>query len=442
MKRWVLCWGILLFFSISLFAENYTISDLFKYHEENSLALKIYQLRVKQAKSRINRDWSSILPKIDLALERTHNDLKGTRQLTSTIPLSESDTSDLTLKPINAHRARATLTQTLYDQNIPPKIRLSELDYQDNLINLEKTKNAERLQIVEAVYEILKMKEMVVVNEKQVEGLNRYLTEVQNKHVLKMKTKEDVLQVKVDLAKNRQTLIENKQSLKKLETDLKLLIGLPTHKALDIQLDRYFQVTYLDMSDPLGDIEEALRNRAEIKQLKIEKKINETKIELLRNRLMPTIHFSSSYGFTKENRFTKHESHRDWSWSVVGNVKFFNGFSSIHEEEELKAKNEELTLLLQLHQQQIESELTGFLFKLQLIQEQHKTSDTEIDFAKEHLASVKAKVGEGQATDMDVFVAEKDFLLAKINEIQTRASFKIAKATYYHGIGKDLSTFK
>jgi outer membrane protein TolC len=432
-------YGLLIILTVSypLSAAPITLKKAVETLEKDSFTLKISKRRSDQAKVRIRKAWSAVFPKVDLDVEQVHNDLKGTRRLSTSVDLGAQTTDSLNLAPIDAKRVRLSLTQVLFDKKIPTQLKLGAVDYEIADYEYQHVKQEQLLALVQAYYAIANILKLKLLADHDVAVLEKNLVEIKNKNVLNLHTKEDVLKVEVDLSKSKQNLLEQQQQLRLAKYTLNHILGRDSREAIDIQEDALNPVFHLDISDSLGALETAWEKRPDFLKLLKEKERIELQIQLQKDTLWPIVSANSNYGYTNKNRFSLSEKNRDWSWTVGGSMRLFNGFDTLATMDEYELKLDEIRLQIELKKQDIKSEINEALYAMQLAQQRQRDAVINTQLADERVSVTKGKYEEKQATQLDIVLMENQYHEAKTQEAMARYELAGAVAQFKYAIGRN-----
>ncbi|NQY75122.1 MAG: TolC family protein [Candidatus Margulisbacteria bacterium] len=437
MRLSVLCILFACIMQHPVYSERLSLKEAVEEFKSNGIALKIYHLKLSQEKAKIRQVWSHLLPKIDVAAEQIHNDLRGTRQITSVTALDNQETNLQNLDPINALRLRVSLVQPIYDKNIPLKLKVSFLEYEAQAYAYKRTEQEQVLELAQLYYETAHTQQLILLAKKDVIILEKQLEEIKSKKMLKLNTRENVLQAEIALANSQQKRMEHRQNYTLFITKLKHKLGRNRKDSLNIEEKSLTPEFKFDIIETLGTLESALEQRSDLLQLLKEQESLKARIKTEKNRKWPVITFNTTYGFTNKEKFSVSSRDRDFSWGVEGSVRLFNGFETLSKIKEYTLLLEESKLIIELKKQEIHLEINDALYAMELSQKKQKDASIHRELAEGMVSKEIRKFELGNATKLDVLIAKKELYDAIAQESIRRYEFAGAISEYRYAMGNN-----
>jgi outer membrane protein len=207
---------------------------------------------------------------------------------------------------------------TLYNGNkINNTIKQSDIAYQAGQFDTETKKESISLSILTAYIQVLYDEEQIKNSQQQIESLNQQLSLAEERMKLGAISKSDYLQVKSELASEKQTLAENEGQLSTDRVTLMQLMELPVNENFEIIHPNFATNINENRSVNAKDIyDTALGIKPQIKSAELNQKAAEIGVDLAKASQYPTLSLSGSlssgyynsialsYGTQVSNRIT------------------------------------------------------------------------------------------------------------------------------------------
>jgi len=391
-------------------AETFTLQQALSLIKQNGVQSKVHALRIKAAEAQIKKDWSILLPNLELIAERVHNDLRGTRAINTGPPLNGED--PLNLAPVDARRARLYFSQTVFDMKIPTQIGLSNIRLGAAHLDSKRSSQEEQLKVVESFYAVAEQQYLKDLAKKKVDLFKNHLIEVENKFARKLQTKNDVLKIKVELLKGEEELVESRQNLALEKLRLNHLLNRPSEATINVT-DNIELALPKDMPDSEDLLSESLKNRPDMLRREKERQYITGLRDIEFRRWWPTFAFTGSFGYTKKGDFDFNGNNRDWTWALVGTVKILDRLQGFWEGEILKAQEKEVIIIQKALKKEVKTEIEENLFIVNLNQKRYQNYQAKIESASENLRVTEGKFRHKKATRVDVLYARTERIKAQ-----------------------------
>lgn len=395
---------------------------------EHDKAIKIAEKQFKQAKARERQQWSQIFPKLTLAVERVHNDLKGTRRLSTTIPLSD-DTSSLDLEPIDAYKLKASLSQTFYDQKVPFQLGIAKFNKLAAKHHLADTTLKQILTVSQTYWDTVLYTHHGIIFKKAIDISEQLIEESRAKQKVGIYTQADVLSTHHDLMTLKRdyatTKLKHVQSL----TRLKYLIGVAHTQPITLNIVLPSpNLTIPDMSIDLKTSPRYQKAYSLYKAADTEQKLS---------KASPLVFSGTTqYGTANEAKVSTDDKDKDFSWVLNVSYPLFNGFNTLAIKQETKAKKEQKELELQLESQALQLEISNYIYSIKEYQAHLTEADTHQQLRQEELNITQAKFKNNQAPYSAVLIAKKQFNDAKMAWVNAVIGHEKAWASYRYATGQ------
>ncbi|MGC6366895.1 MAG: TolC family protein [Candidatus Marinamargulisbacteria bacterium] len=426
-----------LFFSVCCQAETISLDMANDRMVNKNHSIKLANLKRKQSEVMLKQAWGSVFPNIDLVFDHIHNELIGTRRLSSATALTNAEQDNLNLAPINANRIKLSVNQVLYDSKIPDQIDLATRQYEMAELEYDQTIQDFRLELATLYYEIGRLEKNHKLALLEVETLTENLEEIKNKRALNLHTKQDVLDVQMQLAESKQNELNQRQSLRLNRHRFNHMIGQDIRDEFTIDIGVLNPVYYLDISDSLGALETAWENRKDYLLLLNQKNQRLIEKKMLDENIIPVVSFQSTVGTTHSSEFSFYREDKDISWTIAATVPIFTGFKQTNKIEEINIMIDIIETEIALKKEAIRIEINDAIYEMNLAKQRSKDQDIAIELAKERLDIISAKYAEKSATQIDLMKAKNNLTKAKLNQVTAQYELAIAAAKFKHSIGRN-----
>ncbi len=429
--------GIYFFLPLLLTAEPLSLAEALAVCKSQNPRLLIARQQVIQARAAAKKEWGDLMPQIDFSAEKIYNDLKGTRQLTSSVPLTGTSNA-LTLAPINANRTQIRLRQLLFDFKLPDRIRLGQLQLAVQEQKYAELEAEQLFQTIQIYYAIAKTEQVIQALDHHIGVLRHHLAESSEKLALQRTTKETLLELRKALNDKQFEWLQKQQELVNLRYKFGLVLG--GQSAIDVHPDPPVSAT-----DPMPAVEafaieeEVYVNRPEIQILEAELAIADIQLDMVRKRILPTFSGETTYGYANSGGFTLSDDDRDFMWTLSGSIPLFDGLKSSHDLEAFAAKKLEMSEQLRFKKLEVQTEIVMALNEWDYAKQKVRTAAIDTEFAAEHLAGEEAKAALKRATGSAVWDAKQRLIDAQTNAALQQWDLMIAKAKFFRAMGYDMT---
>lgn len=187
---------------------------------------------------------------------------------------------------------------TLYNGNkINNTIKQSDLTFQAGEYDTQTQKEGISLNILSAYLQVLYDEEQVKNSQQQIESLSQQLTLAEARMKLGAISKSDYLQVKSELASEKQTLAENEGQLSTDKVSLMQLMEFPVSDVFEIaHPDFTANIIQKRLVDAKSMYDSALVIKPQIKSAELNQKVAEIGVDIAKANQYPILSLSGSIG--------------------------------------------------------------------------------------------------------------------------------------------------
>jgi outer membrane protein TolC/DNA-binding MarR family transcriptional regulator len=283
-------------------------------------------------------------------------------------------------------------------------------------------------------YTILLVKEMLNVLQKTKMSLESHIKVIEERYNAGLASKFEVLRTKVQLTNLEPQITKANNQLEMSIISFNTNLGSETN-------DKFIPVGKLEYQkedfELQKSIEDAIKNRNEIKQMDLRKKIAEESITLAVSGYRPSVLLTANYQANRGQQLPPNDTiwQSGWDIGVVLNIPIFDGFNASGRYQEAESNLNQVILskkqLLDLISLEVKSSYLTLISAEKTILAQSEN----INVAKESLNMVKKRYEEGLATNLEVLDTEVSVLQAELNYLQALYDYNISKERLKKAIG-------
>ncbi|MPM58050.1 hypothetical protein SDC9_104879 [bioreactor metagenome] len=276
-----------------------------------------------------------------------------------------------------------------------------------------------------------------------VQLLRKMNEDVTDFHTEGLATKADELSARVKLneAEMLQTKTDNGLELSKmllceicgLDIDSDIILADAQVEELSISIDSVGKVN-------LEFINNVFANRSEIRSLELANKIFDTKIDIARSGLMPTVALTANYMLSNPSMFSgvKKEFAGMFSVGVLVNVPIFHFGSTYNDIAISKIESHSKHLELEEAQEKIKLQVHQSVFRIAEANKQLIASQRNKENASENLRYAQIGFAEGVVPIINLMEAQTAWFKAHSQFIDSQIDVQLSKAYLNKAIGKKL----
>lgn len=341
------------------------------------------------------------------------------------------------------------------------QLKKADLNFQDMLLRVEKTRNDLELNITAAYLEILFSEEEVAIAQKRTETL-----ELQVEHVEKLveagrKTIGDLLQLQSDLADAKYQSIEAGNKLSLAYFNLCQLLEIRDFRTFRIYIPESLPVSAEGLTDTPDSILEMAQEMPQIKSAALSLDMADRDIRIAQSYLYPTLGVSAGYGTSFSNGRLKQAASGDTSFdpndpstyvpypfkeqirnnanyyiSLSLSVPIFNSLSARNNVKSYRIARRRTEYDYMLAQKELNREIQQAYINAVGAYEQYEAAKKNTATSREAFRMIEEKYNLGAASPVDYSIALYNAVNAQSQLSQAKYSyiFKTKILDFYKGI--------
>jgi outer membrane protein len=406
---------------------EYSLEDLYKLALERSERIKISGEDVYIAGTNQDKARSYLLPKLSaFGSQLKYNEAKVSDTGTTIQPLDQSQWGIRLDQAVTMNGKEGTAYKIAKDN-----VQRSKYD-------LFAVKEAYMLSVSGAYYDFLHVKKLVQISRANVDRLTKYKEAAETRLKVGEVTKTAVLRAEAELSGAKSDLIKTENLLKLSKALLARIVGIQDEDfdvkegVLTEESDAFGQLCWPLTTECLK--EKANDERAELKSLRVQKKIAEQQIKYVYGGYWPTLSAEGVYQRTVQTPELTNII-RDLAYGGLRlNFPFFEGGLRVAEVNEAYAKKRQVDYTYEDSKKSIGIEVDSAYLDLTTQKGVLKSLEDQFAFARDNYNAVLKQFVNGLANSIDVMdantllvTAERQFADAVYNYQQ--AILKVKRAT-------------
>jgi len=329
--------------------------------------------------------------------------------------------------------ARLSLTQPLFTfGKILDGYSIAGFNYRAQKEDYRKSKNNLLLNVKKAFYGILVLENLVDVSEESYRQTERHAEVVRKRYEVGLSSEFDVLRAEVQLANMEPNVVKTKNALIIAKGGLKILLGLPQDKNVDISGELTFNRVEVVLESL---IVEAKKQRPEIAALSLRSKMAEKGLSIASKANLPNIALIANYDYKKPVYFSD-EWGEDWAVTVALQMPIFTGLENIGKKHQAKERLLQTQHYLKLLEEKVEMDVRSAYLEMVEAEKLVESQKENVKQAVKAQQIIEKRFDKGVATNLEVMDIELALLGAKNNHLKALSDYLIARALLDWAVGK------
>lgn len=285
-----------------------------------------------------------------------------------------------------------------------------------------------------AFYDLLVLKEIVLLSRESLTQLRRHAESVQKRYETGLVPQFELLRAQVQVANLRPKVIEAENGSRIAGEGFKLLLGM--------NLDQTFRISgELTMVDEKFDLDSltviALAERIELRNLKHVEHIARLSQAIASRANLPTVIAGARYERKKPYSF----GGTDWGSDVAFNIgvqfPFFNGFKNLYQYKQSGMVIKEARLAVDNLKNGISFQVRQAYLTFLAAREAITAAQENVIQAEKAFSIVETRYKNGLATNLEYLDAQLALMQAKTNHISSLKNYHNARAEIHWATGKE-----
>ncbi len=341
---------------------------------------------------------------------------------------------------VNTFQTNITLSQTLFAGfRIVDGIRLSNINVDMVNQGLRQTQQNVAYQVTNAYFNALRSWEMVELDK---ESLNQSREQVRTAEArLRAGTavKLDLLQTQSQVIQLQQRLSQNLNSYEKSKMSLNQVMGRDTNHPL--VLNTLASVSHQAI-DPEQGLQAAIENRPDLRQLRLQREMNELNATIQARATWPTLAAQVRYSLQDQAVVNGNSNNtQNINYALNLNWPIFDGLAAQAKAQRAQKSAEQARVSLDQVQQQVILNINQAFLDIDEATERELMARAGVEVARESLRVAQVSYREGVGVILDVINSQLTVQQAANALITARYDLNTRKAKLYQTLGLDITEF-
>ncbi|MEO0095911.1 MAG: TolC family protein [candidate division WOR-3 bacterium] len=403
---------------------DFTLNQAVEFAYNNNAEIKQLTIDLNKSAAEIGIARSAFYPTISAT---------GYYAYLSDLPVFQLDSMFIPMGQHENYNFQVSLQQVLFAWGkIYDAYRIAGINRDVAELKLIRKKQEVRCSVVKSYYGLLVLEKMVELTRESMEQLKRHEEAVRKRYESGLVSQFDLLRSQVQVANLKPKLIEVENGLRLAREGFKMLLGLPQDK--EFKLTDSLEITEMDY-DLEALKQEALNNRAELKNLDKVERLSKIAKTLKARSNLPTLVAGVSYDRKKPFSF----GGNDWGSNLTFNVGFqwpiFSGYKNLYEYNKSTLQMKEVELAYENLTRGIILEVKQAYFNLIAAREAITAAKENVNQAEQALNIMETRYKNGLATNLEYLDSQLATMQAKINYLNALKDYLSARADLLKAVG-------
>ncbi len=340
---------------------------------------------------------------------------------------------------------KTTSLSLILTQKIFPHPRLNSsylslekagLNLRKSELSLEEEKNCLRLGVIRSFYNILKQKREIEIKKLSLEQAKENLIMIEDKLRKGLANELDLLNAQIKVANAQDALSQSRNQLTKELTEFKGLLGIDPRLEVELIEESEYEFEPLKMEFDQA-VEEALENRAEIKQQKLTIQTCQLDLALAKSKFSPSLNIAGGYTYSYGDTLPRTEK-EEYKASLIFEIPLLDGGESKAEIQGVQTKLKESELNLEKLKRDITAEVQNCFLDLQEKERQIEILKLSEKRCRRDLSIAQERFSKGSITKDELREKEINFKQAQIELLDTLLDYELARLTFLRSLGRKL----
>jgi len=399
----------------------------------NYPAIKKAEKEVLSANARIDLSKTAYLPEVNFSGSYTRMEPVNSM----TMPIG-GEVYTIDMSPKNIYSAGINLSQNIYDFGRTKKsVELNQNSKLLSQMNIEQIKQQLSLSVARVYYTISYLEKAIQIKDDQLKNLNEHLNLVQKKNATGSATQYDILTTKVKISTIENQKTDLQTSLEVQTAQLNSFLGNAASTALRLKEPTLNEAMVLP-ADSL--IQQAYRNRSEIKLSKQTENILNSKLGVTSAQNNPSFNLFANGGYKNGYFSNKLEDTGKWNYAagVTLKVPIFDAnrtkYSKVQVNNDISGNKDEMELI----RRNITNEVVESRANLLAAANKVKQSELQLQQAQKAYELSKVNYEAGSITNLDLLDSFTSLSESKLSLYKAITDYEINSQKLKISVGEKI----
>lgn len=405
---------------------TFTVEEAIDFALQNNPEIEQLMIGVQKSHEQVGQAISNFYPSVSAS---------GYYAYITDIPVIEFDSIPIPFGSNANYNVQISLQQVLFAWGkLYNAYKISDLGQDIAELNLARKQQEIRYAVTNAFYGLLVLEEYLAQAQASLDQLERFAASVETRYKAGLVSQFDLLRARVQAENLKPAVIQAENALNLAREGFKLLLGMD----LDTDFRLSGELRMVDEEFVLEDlVNQALENRAELKNLKKAERIAQLSQAIIRRTNLPTVVGGATYDRSKPFSFTGD----DWGSSLTFNLGFqwplFSGFSNLHKSREAALMLKETRLALDNLERAIQVEVKQAYLSFLAAKKAIDAAEENVSQANKAFEIIETRYKNGLATNLEVLDTELAYRQSQVNYLTALKTYNTSLAEIYKAIGKE-----
>ncbi|MDD5687905.1 MAG: TolC family protein [Elusimicrobia bacterium] len=412
-----------------LYSQSFDLNRCLEIALKENPQIKIAEQKLESAKAKKGEAFAGYLPNISGTvsyLDRKEVNTSALSAITSVSPTFRFAFAN------EVYDNKLTLSQPVFMWGkIYQSNRQASLNYKYTDEEYRRTRQEIIYKVKEGFYKYILSKQLVAISKEAFDVTEAHLKVVEKFYNEGRSSSYDVSRAKVSLANEKTNLIRVENGF---DLARQSLINILNIKEINVEFTGGLEYVQLDLNlDSL--LNEAMNNRPEMKQVKLQEDISESLVRLTAAGNKPNI-IITAYTEWQNTGWEMKNWYNSWTALAVLNLPLFDGFSNYYKTKQVITSLEQIKLTREALEEGIKYEARAAYLNYKQAKDSIEANNENVDAAKENLVTAQKRFQLGLMTDIEVRDAQLALTQAETNYIQALYDYNVAIASLERAVGK------
>lgn len=414
-----------------------TLSEAIDIGIQNSYSMKLSAEKINVAKYQITESSAQGLPQVNVSTGYTRQDPVSAPPPAAGVGNNPQFAAFLGTARVNTFQNRVSASQVLFAGfRVIDGIKMANV----NLDMAQEGYRQSRQEVVSnvstAYYNSLKAYQLVQVNKSGLKQAQSQLDQSKKLEKAGVGIKLDVIRSQNKLVNVQMQLSQALNSFEKSKKALNLSMGRSIDYSFELNVEA--KVPEIPLSEDQA-IQEALKNRSELRQLNLKKEIDEIFTTIQSRGNWPTVSAILNYNLN-DNSVVNGNSVNNQNLNYGLNMSWpvFDGLLTLAKVQKAQNTLVQDQISIDQLQQSVILEVKQTLLDIQEAKERLIMAKDSVSLAEESLKIAQIRYENGVGISLDLLDAQTSLLQAKSNLVNTEFDLNISRIKLYKAMGIDI----
>lgn len=416
-----------------------TLFDAIDTAVQNNYSLKIAEEKIKAARYLITQNSAQGLPQVTINTSYGRQDPVNAAASSGNNSLASNPqfASFLGTARVNTFNNQVAVSQILFAGfRVVDGIKLANVNVDLSQESFRQSRQDVVSNVSIAYYNALKAAQLIDVNTDALKQASLHLEQAQKLEKAGVGIKLDVVKANNQLVNTQLQLSQSINSYEKAKKSLNLAMG----RSVDYPIELDTKASTPDIkTDDEKMVQDALKNRSELKQLNLKKQMDEITTTIQSRATWPTISANISYNLSDTTVVDSNSNNQqNIKYGLNMNWPIFDGLLTYSKVQSAQNTVIQDQISIDQLQQSIILDMRQALLDIKDAHERIILAKNSISLANDALKIAQIRYDNGVGISLDVLDAQNSYTQAQANLINAQFDLNIGRVKLYRAMGVDI----